>query len=144
MKHYTPLALAGAVTLVLGLLASRHAARPATAEPEGSVADLAGRLQERLSGLRVVAARADGDLRLGAYLCDSHRELPDLCRLAIDLGNTEKWTGVVFCQRLYLSAPVDYDDWGDNGLRHGPFLFFGDPEMIIHIRDALQGTGPKG
>jgi hypothetical protein len=33
---------------------------------------------------------------------------------------------------------VSCEDWGANGFRAGPFLFFGDAKMIARIRDALR------
>jgi hypothetical protein len=60
----------------------------------------------------------------------------------------QRWAGVVYCERVRYPADrervVEYEyrdevvqSWADCGLRAGPFLFFGDPELLARIRTAL-------
>ena len=142
MKHQTSWSLLGAVFLLtVGWMAYRLATSRPTPEafdPEWSVADLAARLQERLPGLHVVSQRADGDFRTGVYLCTCARQREELGWLRRNPEWATHWTGVVFCERLAPQSVVDTEGWDDNGLRAGPFLFFGDAALIVRIRDALR------
>ena len=46
------------------------------------------------------------------------------------------WPGIVYCE--WENHGESREDalacWGECGLRAGPFVFFGDPEMLAHIR----------
>lgn len=104
------------------------------------MADLAGRLKERLPGIHVISPRADGEFCNGAYLCGSahKREDLDLAWLRRQPEWAAHWTGVVFCDRMGSQTQTYTTGWGDNGLQVCPFLFFGDAELIARIRDALR------
>jgi hypothetical protein len=49
------------------------------------------------------------------------------------------WSGVVYCEWGHRNEAREdgLACWGECGLRAGPFLFFGDPEMLAEIRAAL-------
>jgi hypothetical protein len=53
----------------------------------------------------------------------------------------EEWGGTLYCERLgenhltYLA-----DEWGEDSLTVGRFIFYGDAELLIRVRDALAST----
>jgi hypothetical protein len=52
------------------------------------------------------------------------------------------WRGVVYCEKVRPdgSWAPEMTVWGNCGLEVRPFVFFGDPEMLGLIRDALSGN----
>jgi hypothetical protein len=54
--------------------------------------------------------------------------------------NIAAWRGAVYCERA--PGPVRREeqmrDWGDCCLHIGPFVFFGDREMLAEIRTSLS------
>ena len=145
MTTWTRRALAGAApALLAGLICFRLAAGPhkqASAEAAGpSCADMARLVRERLPALSVVAERANGDLGGGLYLCESPRTWADLNALPKEERAAGAWAGVVSCEHIDpngVGPPADCEDWGDNGLEVGQFLFFGDARLIARLRATL-------
>jgi len=45
-------------------------------------------------------------------------------------------TVIVFDARA--ACPHHTGDWGENGLHWGPFLFFGDKELLMKIANVLD------
>jgi hypothetical protein len=56
------------------------------------------------------------------------------------------WRGTLFCLRK--SGENDWSDlvlsWGDCCLEAGPFLFFGDRELLARVRAALSALDSSG
>jgi hypothetical protein len=54
----------------------------------------------------------------------------------------DRWHGALYVERL--SEPGGRKEqvalWGDACFVAGPFLFFGDPEMLAEAREALAGA----
>jgi hypothetical protein len=53
-----------------------------------------------------------------------------------------QWRGIVFCQQdgeqCWILADFIRDNWGEYGMRIGPFVFFGDPELLQRIRKEIH------
>ncbi len=139
MRNWKRYVLGGAGLAVLtAVVGFRLAGGRETIRPEWSVGELAGCLRERLPDLHVVPQRRDGSYGSGAYFCTSPRDLGELVRLSRNPTRVGEWSGVVFCERVSAAMPVLCDDWGENGLRIGPFLLFGDAKLIARLRDAVR------
>jgi hypothetical protein len=135
--------------LAVCFLAGRHMGqrRQATAllppPPDEDGISLARRLAPRL-GLRVVPTSQDGRPKHNAYLTATGlrwKELNVLPRSAEHLG---RWRGTLYCERSnYPNArPEEVDPGSDCWLRAGPFIFFGDPELLARLREALLKPEP--
>jgi hypothetical protein len=146
-RHACP-AVALGLVLLAALLLQRLVAPPAppSAPDEWQVPDLLARLEAR--GLRlhaVPASRATGDLRMGAYLCEDERAWEDVAGLPTSAAHAGRWRGVVLVTgRFGPFAPVPEEaaGWGENGLRAGPFMFFGDTALLRRIAAALAEPPP--
>jgi hypothetical protein len=72
----------------------------------------------------------------------------DFTRLDILLKSPERiesWRGTVYCERMEQpeSREIQANLWGDCCLLWGPFVFFGDPELLAEIRGCLnRAQGP--
>ncbi len=137
-------ALALGLVLLAALLLTRLAAPkgPPSLPEDWQVPELLARLQAR--GLRlhaVAASRATGDLRMGAYLCDGERAWEDVAGLPISAAHARRWRGVVLVTGPFgplAATPEEVAGWGENGLRSGPFVFFGDAALLRRVAEALS------
>ena len=103
-----------------------------------SLHDLAVQLQQNGANLRAVPQRPDGLLLDAIYLTQTQQDASTLGRLYIDPNHPEKWTGTVIVLQEGLRTGHYYSsDWGEHGWIWGPFLFFGDGEILAEIRRAL-------
>jgi hypothetical protein len=115
---------------------------PPAAPGDWQVPDLLARLEAR--GLRLHAvptSRATGDLRMGAYLCERERPWEDLAGLPTGPAHAARWRGVVLVTGPFgplAPLPEEEAGWGENGLRAGPFVFFGDATLLRQIAGALS------
>jgi hypothetical protein len=76
----------------------------------------------------------------GLYLCERPQAREQLQRLVRAVEYSDSWRGVVFCEcnkRLGEVSDEQMADWGEHGMRLGPFVFFGDPALLRRIRQAL-------
>lgn len=102
---------------------------------------LAAYLNDKGLSLRMAATQKEGtikDIRYAnkAFLTNTDKEWNDLTRLAKDPKWVARWRGTLYCER----NPAGDDlarQWGDCYLEVGSFVFFGDPELLVHVRDAL-------
>ena len=137
-------ALALGLVLLAAILLPRLGARkpPPSAPEDWQVPDLLARLESR--GLRfhvVPMSRATGDVTRGAYLCDGEQEWEDVAGLPADPSQAARWRGVVRVTAPsgpLAPTPDVVAAWGENGLRAGPFVFFGDAALLRRIAEALS------
>jgi hypothetical protein len=95
------------------------------------------RLGERLPQLLQTADAADGNYEAGFYLTAAPTSWETLNGLPRMPERAVRWHGVAHCRRCGVEQPF-VDHWGEHGLAAGPFLFFGDPDLLTQIRVALQ------
>jgi hypothetical protein len=76
------------------------------------------------------------------WVCERPQSLEHLHGLCCDPNrvNEWQWRGIVFCQRdgkqgIILGDLIRF--WGKCGMRIGPFVFFGDPELLQRIRNEV-------
>jgi hypothetical protein len=130
-----------AATAVATALAARSpSGQPAPApDPLASwgIPKMRARLAERLPHLVQTADAAGGQAEVGFYLTTAPRPWEALNRLSCVPERADRWRGAVHCGHYCEVLPV-VEGWGEHGLVAGPFLFFGDPELLSQIQDALQ------
>jgi hypothetical protein len=132
--------LAAAAVAASALVTRCPSRRPAPAPDlleSWGVADMRARLGERLPHLVQTADAADGSFEAGFYLTAAPASWEALNHLPRTPERAGRWRGVAHCRRYGVERPVA-DGWGEHGLAAGPFLFFGDPELLAQIRVALQ------
>jgi hypothetical protein len=135
-----------ALATLVGLAVATHwTPRPA---PERSgvcmdgwdVRDLVGFLETQGLRLHISPTWAGGNACTSAYLSMEAKPGTELYWLPKDRRAMHRWAGVVYCERSrrYENREGVVEAWGDCGLRAGPFVFFGDPALLTHIRTALE------
>lgn len=94
-------------------------------------------------GLRPVPDSARGELRFGAYLIRTEKDWEQLSRLFKAPERIEGWKGTVHCGRVTGPQARDVCSslWGDCSLVAGPFVFFGDRELLAEIGACLSRGG---
>jgi hypothetical protein len=96
-------------------------------------------------GLRVVSTlKGGGGSDRLAFLTTTDQGWEELSRLPRGRPQIDRWRGTLYCERG--PAGGDWADlkreWGDCCLVVGPFLLFGDRELLGRVRAALPDTQP--
>src|SRR5262249_40297666 len=90
--------------------------------------------------LRLVSNRKDGVVAHTAYLTITGRTWEDLIGLRVYPEEIRHWRCTLYCERG-TGSEDNWSDlsqlWGDCCLVVGPFLFFGDRELLGRVRAAL-------
>jgi hypothetical protein len=63
----------------------------------------------------------------------------ELRELAVHPSKVDQWKGSVIVFSDNAPWPHDTEDWGENCLRWGAFLMFGDKEVLMQIAKVLDG-----
>jgi hypothetical protein len=98
-------------------------------------------LEERGLGLRAVPTDRNGKTwRRNAFLTRTDQGWDQLSALSKSVGKIDRWRGTVYCERMQQPEEREILSrlWGDCGLIAGPFVFFGDPDLLAEIREALS------
>jgi hypothetical protein len=101
-------------------------------------------LQRTGLSLRMVATQKDGPIDSTAFLTTTEKDWRDFNHLSKNVKQIEAWRGTVYCERADSQAmQADLvQQWGDFGLSVGPFLFYGDPDLLTRVRAALLDPPP--
>jgi hypothetical protein len=142
----TPLVVAAFGSLVaLALTPGAGSGRPPATASAGfadwDVQRLGRELNDRGLQLHVVAAAEGGAVRNNAYFSQDDRTWKELTVLLKSVKRAGDWRGVVYCEKVTQpgSRDLQMDAWGENARMEGPFLFFGDRELLSRIHEALTG-----
>jgi hypothetical protein len=127
----------GAIVLAVLVVSERRRPRFATPAEENAV-DLARRLAPRL-GLQVVRTSQTGPSDHSAYLVSKDRPWGELNGLSKSRERIANWRGTIYCERS-ARAQQAVPEWEGCSLRAGPFIFFGDPELLAQVPQALADT----
>jgi hypothetical protein len=106
---------------------------------------LAAHLNARGLGLRVVSVSQDGTNNLAAYLTTTDKRWEDFNRLTRDPLQLDRWRGTLICERDS-RGDVWSDRIGpsdDGYLIVGPFLLYGDRDLLDRVRAAFTGSVPR-
>jgi hypothetical protein len=97
-------------------------------------------LSQQAPSLHVVSMRED-DLESGIYVCMQSQPREKLLWLRRTSEGASKWQGVVYCERVGTEAVIEeheIETWDKHGMQIGPFLFFGDPDLLLDICTLLR------
>lgn len=120
---------------------SRSLRRPIA--PPCTLAQIAEFLSQNAPDLYVVPPIEDRP-ECGLYICMHPQPRGQLVRLVrnpkiIGTSRLGEWQGVVFLDRLgnidLLAEEIQ--TWGEHGLQIGPYVFFGDPDLLQRIRKVI-------
>jgi hypothetical protein len=129
---------AGAIAMIplAGLWGRRPVSTPRT------LSEFTERLSRSMPSLHVVH-QFPGRPECPVWVCtrpQSREQVWGLIRAA-ECG--QQWQGIVFCERMGPTWVVEAEDefirnnWGQYGVRVGPFVLFGDPDLLQRIRDVI-------
>jgi hypothetical protein len=95
-------------------------------------------------GLRVVAVTETNtppDAN-STFLTTTKRTWKDLTNLLKVTEQIDSWKGTLYCERLHQpgARALQIEMWGDCCLVVGPFLFFGDRELLARVSAILHSS----
>jgi hypothetical protein len=102
-----------------------------------SIYEIAARLEARGLPLRVFANGLEGPDRAYAYFT-LNPEAPFSLSPVRSPEFARQWRGIVHVQRIVAYDVVNTSEWGEYGMQMGEWLFFGDPELLRHVEEALR------
>jgi hypothetical protein len=100
------------------------------------VPQLVDHLRQQGLELRVVATQDSGPPRHNGYLTTTDRKWQELNLMLKVPEQAEQWRGALYVERCH-NTDIRVQCWGDCCLVAGPFVFFGDRELLARVRDAL-------
>jgi hypothetical protein len=134
-----PVLLVGALLAFTVGQRGRHPATPAVPLDDWDVPQLVAYLNEQGLGLRMLATGPHGVTDRTAFLTTTDREWADLNTLSKDPRRIDRWRGTLYCERC--PGGENRSDlihqWGDRCLVAGPFLLYGDRELLDRVGAAL-------
>ena len=94
--------------------------------------------------VRLQSPSKNGLLGHNAFLTTSPKDWEQLNRLRINPGTSriQEWRGIVYCERVGKGEPR-LQLCSDHSLVVGPFYFYGDAELLEHIRVVLVPSSPS-
>jgi hypothetical protein len=114
---------------------------PTTTTEMRTLTELAQLLSQAAPEWRVVPTAKYGSLGVTMYLCKDSRSWKELSWIRHDSKHTDKWQGVVYCERVgnIISFPeTEIQMWGEHAMQIEPFVFFGDAEMLRRIDKVIR------
>lgn len=129
--------LAGVVAVPLICRMGTTPATPPALTEVRTLTELAEVLSQDASDLQVVPMAKFDSLERGMFLCNDSRSWEQLASVPRTNRDAGKWQGVVYCEykgvNLSSIPEREIETWGEHGRRIGPFLFFGDPDLLRRI-----------
>jgi hypothetical protein len=107
-----------------------------------SIVELVEHLNRMGVEVRLRSTQEDGTLGQAVYLTTIDKEWIALNRLNKDKNRINEWHGVIYCERTGQYMSSVFQLWGDHRLVVGPFLFYGDAELLNRVRAALAPFAP--
>jgi hypothetical protein len=143
---FLAVALAGALLAVL-IRQCLDSPQPSAGPPDDwSIPQLVAYLNGKGLGLRMVSTRKDGIIDQNAFLTTTDRDWKELNGVPKVQEQMHCWSGTLFCLRK--ASESDWPDrvrfWGDCCLEAGPFVLFGDRELLARVEAALSAFAPPG
>jgi hypothetical protein len=131
--------LAGLLLAIWVGLPRRGRAPTAAPLDEWDIPQLVSYLNGEGLGLRLVATQKDGVIHTTAFLTTTPKGWEDLNRLQRGRTRIDQWQGTLHCERgPGGEAWADLArQWGNRALVVGPFLLYGDRELLGRVRHAL-------
>jgi hypothetical protein len=138
-----PAVLVVPVLLVVALGPRR--ASPATSPlDDWNLTELVAQLNRAGMRLREVPPQKNGPIGNAVYLITTDKEWDDINALTKDRRRIAEWRGVLYCECVKGRNPWFLaNQWGEDCLVAGPFLFYGDHQLLAQVRAALADAEPK-
>jgi hypothetical protein len=87
---------------------------------------------------RAINSNRNGVVHDGVYLTTTSKSWEELVVLARFPGQIDRWQGTLFCERTSaITRRTQQRIWEDCCLVVGPFLFFGDRDLLAQVRAAF-------
>jgi hypothetical protein len=130
--------LVGLLVVTIGQRKSRSATSAGTLDDDWDIPRLVAYLNGKGLELRLVSTQKDGAEHRKVFLTTTDKEWLTFNSLPKNQQRMDEWQGTLYCVR----GPEDtwpdlIRQWGDYGLIVGPFLFYGDRELLGRVRAAL-------
>lgn len=108
------------------------------------IPELAIHLNRKGMAMRLRAVPKNGSIGHSAYLTATAKEWKDLNVLCKDPAFIQHWSGTLYCERIgNKNASHLIEQWGDEHCAIvGPFIFYGDAELLKRVRVALAEFVP--
>lgn len=129
------------LTVSLGQGLGNHAAAQRSLE-EWDIPELADHLNHAGLEVRLRFADRNGVSAQTAYLTTTDKDWDDLNHLFIHPERIQEWRGTVCCKRARKEQEPVFGLQSDPCVVAGPFVFFGDDELLERIRVALTPFAP--
>ncbi len=135
-----------AAALILGRSAGKEPSTlmvPIVLPDDWNIPQLIDHIEKQGLTLRPVASVRGLGADRDVYLTHTDLKFEQLDGLLKVPELIETWRGTVYCTRLIQpeSREIQLPLWGSYCLCAGPFVFFGDPNILAEIRDGLsRGT----
>jgi len=108
-----------------------------------SIVELADELNRMGVRVQLRSTQQNGTVGQTAFLTFTDKNWRSLNALKKDSRHIHEWRGVLFCERVgERDATHLTNQWGNHCLAVGPFLFYGDAELLRQVRDALTPFAP--
>ena len=104
------------------------------------ITELTVHLNRKGVEVQLWAVPQSGPLNHSAYLTSTVKEWRDLNALNKDPRRIQEWRGTLYCERMGESASQVLEQWGDRCLIVGPFLLYGDAELLERVRIAFAAS----
>ncbi|HEY7308423.1 MAG TPA: hypothetical protein VH643_03570 [Gemmataceae bacterium] len=136
-------AFMAAVLLVVAL--GQRKREPATpALDDWSLSELVDHLNREGLGLRMVSPQKNGDIGQAVYLTPTDKGWHDVNALTKDPRRIGEWRKIIYCESVKGRDPSYLmSQWGEDALVIGPFLFYGDRELLRRVRAILREFAPR-
>lgn len=136
------------VMMILLALVSRQlgiAARSSSRSiNDWGIVELADQLNRMGVKVQLRSTQQNGPIGQMAFLTSTDKDWHNLNALKKDPNHIGAWHGVLYCERVGESHATHLtNQWGYHCLAVGPFLFYGDAELLRQVRDALLAFAPS-
>jgi hypothetical protein len=110
---------------------------------EWDILELVAHLKRSGVMIRLVTSYKQGSVGHSVYLTTTNKGWDELNGLVKDPRRIRSWCGVIYCERVTNYDPSDLlKQWGEHGLEFGPFVFYGDAELLEQVQLALAPLVP--
>jgi hypothetical protein len=107
------------------------------------ISQLADDLNRAGLELRMHSPQNNGPILRTAFLTITDKDWNSLNPLAKDPSRLPAWRGTVYCERVIAKDVGELAaQWGEPCLVAGPFVFYGDVELLERIRAAICESTP--
>lgn len=137
---------AALVTMIVLAVASRPRRAESLPSPrpieDWSLVELVDHLNRMGVDVRLRSTLEGGTIGPTVFLTTIDKDWRSLNALNKDPKRIGEWRGVLYCERADDSSARVIRIWEDRGLVVGPFLFYGDAELLHRVGVALAPFAP--